>query len=96
MLSTICNCTSRGKSLGSPGLLVGRRTDPLERLTRREREVLALMAEGRSNTAIAAGLVVSPGSVEKHVSSIFTEIDLAELGTDNRRVLAVLARLRAR
>ena len=77
-------------------LLVARRSDPLERLTRRERDVLGLMAEGRSNAAIAAALVVSPGSVEKHISSIFAKIDLAELDTDNRRVLAVLAWLRAR
>ncbi|SEQ62624.1 response regulator transcription factor [Microlunatus flavus] len=77
-------------------LLVARRADPLDRLTRREREVLALMAEGRSNAAVAAALVVSPGSVEKHISSIFAKIDLPELDTDNRRVLAVLAWLRAR
>jgi DNA-binding NarL/FixJ family response regulator len=77
-------------------LLVPRRTDPLERLTPRERQVLALMAEGRSNAAIAARLVVSAGAVEKHISSIFAKIDLAEVETDNRRVLAVLAWLRSR
>ncbi|GAA3552526.1 response regulator transcription factor [Microlunatus spumicola] len=77
-------------------LLVSRRADPLDRLTRREREVLALMAEGRSNAAIAASLVVSGGAVEKHISNIFTKIDLTEDGTDNRRVLAVLAWLRSR
>jgi DNA-binding NarL/FixJ family response regulator len=77
-------------------LLVSRRTDPLERLTPREREVLALMAEGRSNAAIAQRLVISGGAVEKHISSIFAKIDLAEDGTDNRRVLAVLAWLRSR
>ena len=64
--------------------------DPLERLTRREREVLSLMAEGRSNTAIAKALVVGDGAVEKHVSSIFTKLDLVAAGDDNRRVLAVL------
>ncbi len=66
------------------------RQDPLDRLTPREREVLALMAEGRSNQAIAAGLVVSDGAVEKHVSSVFTKLDLPPAGPDNRRVLAVL------
>jgi DNA-binding NarL/FixJ family response regulator len=77
-------------------LLVARRTDPLDRLTRREREVLALMAEGRSNVAIAARLVVSPGAVEKHISNIFAKIDLPDVGSDNRRVLAVLTWLRSR
>ena len=67
-----------------------RRRDPLERLTPRENEVLALMAEGRSNTAIAAALVVSEGAVEKHVSSIFSKLDLAPTSHDHRRVLAVL------
>ena len=67
-----------------------RRRDPLERLTAREREVLALMAEGRSNAAIARALVVGAGAVEKHVNSIFTKLDLAATGDDNRRVLAVL------
>ena len=77
-------------------LLVSRRADPLEGLTRREREVLALMAEGRSNAAIAQSLVVSGGAVEKHISNIFAKIDLTEDGTDNRRVLAVLTWLRSR
>ncbi len=77
-------------------LLVSRRTDPLDRLTPREREVLALMAEGRSNVAIAERLVVSPGAVEKHVGNIFTKIDLVDVGADNRRVLAVLAWLKRR
>jgi DNA-binding NarL/FixJ family response regulator len=67
-----------------------RRRDPLERLTPREREVLGLMAEGRSNAAIARALVVSDGAVEKHVSSIFTKLDLAPTDADHRRVLAVL------
>ena len=71
-------------------LLVARRVDPLDRLTRRERDVLALMAEGRSNAAIAERLVVTGGAVEKHISSIFAKIDLPDLGADNRRVLAVL------
>jgi DNA-binding NarL/FixJ family response regulator len=67
-----------------------RSRDPLERLTRREREVLGLMAEGRSNTAIAKALVVGDGAVEKHVNSIFSKLDLVATGDANRRVLAVL------
>jgi DNA-binding NarL/FixJ family response regulator len=59
-------------------------------LTAREREVLALMAEGRSNAGIAAGLTVSPGAVEKHVASIFGKLGLPLADSDNRRVLAVL------
>ena len=73
-------------------LLVRRRAhDRLSRLSPREREVLALMAEGRSNTAIARALVVSDGAVEKHVGSIFTKLDLPPDEDLNRRVLAVLA-----
>ncbi len=72
-------------------LLVPRRADPLARLTPREREVLALMAEGRSNAAIGERLVITGGAVEKHVSNIFSKIDLPEVAADNRRVLAVLA-----
>jgi DNA-binding NarL/FixJ family response regulator len=67
-----------------------RRKDPLERLSSREREVLGLMAEGRSNHAIASQLVVSYGAVEKHVSNIFTKLDLPPTEHDHRRVLAVL------
>jgi DNA-binding NarL/FixJ family response regulator len=67
-----------------------RRRDPLERLTPRETEVLGLMAEGRTNTAIAATLVVTEGAVEKHVSSIFAKLDLPPTEHDHRRVLAVL------
>lgn len=66
------------------------RKDPLGRLTPREREVLELMAEGRSNTAIAAALVIGEGAVEKHVSSIFSKLDLPVTAQDHRRVLAVL------
>jgi DNA-binding NarL/FixJ family response regulator len=78
-------------------LLVARhRTDPLSALSSREREVLALMAEGRSNAAIAERLVITGGAVEKHISNIFAKINLPDVGSDNRRVLAVLAWLRAR
>jgi DNA-binding NarL/FixJ family response regulator len=71
-------------------LMARRRRDPLENLTPREREVLSLMAEGRSNAAIARELVVSEGAVEKHVNNIFAKLDLVPTATDNRRVLAVL------
>jgi DNA-binding NarL/FixJ family response regulator len=67
-----------------------RRRDPLAGLTPREREVLGLMAEGRSNGAIAAALTVSDGAVEKHVSNIFMKLDLPPAEGDHRRVLAVL------
>ncbi len=67
----------------------------LETLTPREREVLGLMAEGRTNAAIADALVVSGGAVEKHITSIFSKLDLPAGGGDHRRVLAVLAFLRA-
>ena len=78
-------------------LLLGRRRreDPLEALTAREREVLGLMAEGRSNAAIAEALVVTERAVEKHVTSIFSKLDLSPTVEDHRRVLAVLAYLRA-
>jgi DNA-binding NarL/FixJ family response regulator len=71
-------------------LLLRRRSDPLDRLTTRERDVLALMAEGRSNTAIAQTLVVSESAVGKHINSIFAKLDLPPDEGDHRRVLAVL------
>ncbi|GAA1793516.1 response regulator transcription factor [Luedemannella flava] len=74
--------------------LLGRRRDPLTRLTPREREVLALMAEGRSNAAIARDLVVSDAAVAKHIGSILTKLDLPPAEDTHRRVLAVLAYLR--
>jgi DNA-binding NarL/FixJ family response regulator len=70
--------------------LLARSTHPLGDLTPREREVLALMAEGRSNAAIAAALVVGAGAVEKHINNIFTKLGLAPAERDHRRVLAVL------
>jgi DNA-binding NarL/FixJ family response regulator len=78
-------------------LLLGRRRrqDPLEALTAREREVIGLMAEGRSNSAIADTLVVTERAVEKHVTSIFSKLGLPPTVEDHRRVLAVLAYLRA-
>lgn len=68
--------------------------EPMRTLSDREREVLALMAEGRSNSAIADRLVVSPKTVEAHVAHIFTKLSLPESPNDHRRVLAVLAYLR--
>jgi DNA-binding NarL/FixJ family response regulator len=71
-------------------LLARRRHAPFDDLTQREREVLGLMAEGRSNVGIARHLVVSEGAVEKHISSIFAKLGLATSDTEHRRVLAVL------
>ena len=71
--------------------LLVRRTDPLAALTPREREVLQLMAEGRTNAGIAQRLVIGVGAVEKNVTSIFQKLGLEDSGDDHRRVLAVLA-----
>jgi DNA-binding NarL/FixJ family response regulator len=73
------------------GLVSGSAGRPLDRLTDRERQVLTLMAEGRSNAAIAARLFVSEKAIGKHTNSIFTKLDLPQAADDNRRVLAVLA-----
>jgi DNA-binding NarL/FixJ family response regulator len=76
-------------------LLARRKDDPIERLTARELEVLALMAEGRSNAAIAARLFVTEKAVSKHTNSIFAKLDLGPDSDDHRRVLAVLAYLQS-
>jgi DNA-binding NarL/FixJ family response regulator len=86
---------TRGGSIVDPALVAElvsarRHRDPLSVLSARERDVLALMAEGRSNAGIARRLWVTEGTVEKHVRSILTKLDLAETDDDHRRVLAVL------
>jgi DNA-binding NarL/FixJ family response regulator len=73
--------------------LMVKRNDPLDRLTPREREVLALMAEGLGNVAIAEKLVISEGAVHKHVGNVFLKLDLPPTDSGHRRVLAVLAHL---
>jgi DNA-binding NarL/FixJ family response regulator len=92
---------AKGGSVVDPGLVrelvaARRRDDPLEELTSREREVLALMAEGRSNAGIARRLFVTEGTVEKHVHSILAKLRLPETDDDHRRVLAVVAFLEER
>ncbi|GAA0898923.1 response regulator transcription factor [Virgisporangium ochraceum] len=76
--------------------LLGRRKDPLHPLTPREREVLALMAEGRSNAAIARTMVITEAAVAKHISGLLGKLDLPPDADDHRRVRAVLAYLRGR
>jgi DNA-binding NarL/FixJ family response regulator len=71
-------------------LTASRRADTLAALTGREREVLALIAEGRSNTAIAEALVITGGVVEKHIASIFAKLGLPPSDNDNRRVIAAI------
>ncbi|HUA44183.1 MAG TPA: response regulator transcription factor [Solirubrobacteraceae bacterium] len=98
-LSSSVNRVGEGGSVLDPAVveeLVGRRRqadNPLEHLTEREREVLALMAEGRSNRAIAERLFVTEHTVEKHVKSIFGSLRLPPSADDHRRVLAVIAYL---
>jgi DNA-binding NarL/FixJ family response regulator len=92
---------ARGASVVDPALVqelvsARRRNDPLAVLSDREREVLQQMAEGRSNAGIARRLWVTEGTVEKHVRSILTKLDLPETGDDHRRVLAVITFLDAR
>jgi serine/threonine-protein kinase PknK len=73
-----------------------RKNDPLDTLTSRERQVLALMAEGVSNAGIARKLFIAEGTVEKHVNSILSKLDLPDTAEDHRRVLAVITFLEAR
>jgi DNA-binding NarL/FixJ family response regulator len=92
---------AEGGSVVDPALVqeliaARRRDDPLAELTPREREVLSLMAEGRSNAGIARGLWVTEGTVEKHVHSILSKLPLAETSDDHRRVLAVVTYLETR
>jgi DNA-binding NarL/FixJ family response regulator len=92
---------AKGGSIVDPALVqemvsAQRRNDPLAVLSAREREVLGLMAEGRSNAGIARRLWLSEGTVEKHVHSILTKLSLSETGDDHRRVLAVVTFLDAR
>ncbi|WUJ71617.1 response regulator transcription factor [Kribbella soli] len=89
---------ARGGSVVDPALVrelvdARRRHDPLAALSQREREVLSLVAEGRSNAGVARRLWVAEGTVEKHVRSILTKLDLPETDDDHRRVLAVLTYL---
>ena len=97
LLDALRRVASGGSAIDSEvvGQLLTRRGHPLDTLTARERQVLALMAEGRSNTAIAATLVVGLGAVEKHITTIFAKLGLPPTDTENRRVLAVLAYLGA-
>jgi len=92
---------ANGGSVVDPALVkelvsASRANDPLAELSAREREVLTLMAEGRSNTGIAHRLWVTEGTVEKHVRSILMKLNLPEGEDDNRRVLAVVTYLEAR
>jgi DNA-binding NarL/FixJ family response regulator len=92
---------AKGASIVDPALVAElvsarRRNDPLAALSDREREVLAQMAEGRSNAGIARRLWVTEGTVEKHVRSILTKLDLSETSDDHRRVLAVITFLESR
>jgi DNA-binding NarL/FixJ family response regulator len=92
---------ARGASVVDPALVrelvsARKRDDPLSVLSERESEVLALMAEGRSNAGIAHRIWVTEGTVEKHIRSIMNKLSLPETGEDHRRVLAVLAFLDAR
>jgi DNA-binding NarL/FixJ family response regulator len=92
---------SRGGSVVDPALVqelvtARRRNDPLAALSAREREVLELMAEGRSNAGIAHQLWVAEGTVEKHVRSILAKLNLSDTGEDHRRVLAVITLLDSR
>jgi len=99
-ISSLERITQRG-SVVDPALVkelvaARRKNDPLDSLTSRERQVLALMAEGVSNVGIARKLFITEGTVEKHVNSILSKLDLPDTADDHRRVLAVIAFLEAR
>ena len=99
-ISSLERITQRG-SVVDPALVkelvaARRRNDPLDTLTARERQVLALMAEGISNAGIARKLFITEGTVEKHVNSILSKLDLPDTAEDHRRVLAVITFLEAR
>jgi serine/threonine-protein kinase PknK len=99
-ISSLERITQRG-SVVDPALVkelvaARRRNDPLDTLTAREREVLGLMAEGVSNAGIARKLFITEGTVEKHVNSILSKLDLPDTADDHRRVLAVIAFLERR
>ena len=99
-ISSLERITQRG-SVVDPALVkelvaARRKNDPLDTLTSRERQVLALMAEGVSNAGIARKLFITEGTVEKHVNSILSKLDLPDTAEDHRRVLAVIAFLEAR
>jgi DNA-binding NarL/FixJ family response regulator len=99
-LSEAVERVSAGGSVLDPEVVAqmlgrSRDEDPLDALTDREREVLGLMAEGRTNRAIAGELFISERAVERHVTSIFSKLELAPTGEDHRRVLAVLTYLRS-
>lgn len=90
---------ARGESVVDPAIVLRvvsrlRSRDPLDALSLREREILGLMAEGRSNVGIAGHLVLSERTVESHVTSVFQKLGLEHTKDDHRRVLAVLAHLR--
>ncbi len=92
-IEALCRVADGGTALDPQvvaQLLVRRGSDPLDRLTGREREVLASMAEGRSNAGVAAQLVLSESAVAKHINSILAKLDLPRADADHRRVLAVL------
>jgi serine/threonine-protein kinase PknK len=99
-ISSLERITQRG-SVVDPALVkelvaARRKNDPLDTLTSRERQVLALMAEGVSNAGIARKLFIAEGTVEKHVNSILSKLDLPDTAEDHRRVLAVITFLEAR
>jgi len=92
MVAAALDVVAQGGMIVDPEVIaqIGASSASLDRLTAREREVIALMAQGRSNMAIASQLVITPGAVEKHIASIFIKLDLPSSPEDHRRVLSVL------